>query len=272
MELIVENGEIKKAYGYDEAVLTLPDGIKRLCEGIFTSFIFLEHIHLPNSLEIIDEHVFNNCVVLEDMYIPDGVHTIGEYAFQYCLKMQTLHLPKELKRIENCTFRHCSSLKEVTVPEKVEYIDYDAFFGCEALEKFVSLNPECTYGRHVFYNCKNLKHLDAPLALSKLDDVQLSRVCLEYCRFPESFCEASKKAYENILKTPGEGFMTLVCENDDDRALGTLLNSVLDSSYTDLFLDKARQMHASRCIGALLEYKNRCGVGGIDGMMSEFEI
>lgn len=272
MELIVQNGEIQKAYGYDEPVIKIPKGITRLCEGIFTSFIFLTHIELPDGLKYIDEHVFNNCVVLEEAIIPDSVCAIGEYAFQYCLKMSKLHLPLNLKRVESCTFRHCSSLKEVLLPENVEFVDYDAFFGCEKLERFVALNSRCEFGQRAFYNCKSLKYLDAPRALKRLDEEQLSRVCANYCRDPESFSDASKAAYEELLRYPSKRVMELLCEKDEDDALAVLLKDVLDVSRTDEFLITARKYSASKCVSALLEYKNKKGIGGIDAMMSEFEI
>ena len=273
MDFQIENGELKKAWGYDEHV-TVPEGVTRLCEGVFASFAYLEEIELPSTLKIIEDHAFNNCMELRKLDIPNSVEVIGEYAFQYCKKAESVRLPASLTRIGSCTFRYCEALKSMSLPDSVSLVEYDAFFGCAALESFSAHNPECAFGRRVFYGCSSLKHLDAPAsALLRLDEEQLAEVCAGFCRTPRDFSQMAESAYRDALSKPSSVFMSLICRRDDDRALSSILQEgLLEPLYADAFIKTAQQSGANKCISALLEYKNRCGTGGIDAAMRELEL
>lgn len=76
--------------------MTLPDGITRIENGVFTK----------NKLE--------------SVVIPSSVTSIGNYAFYQNL-LTTIILPDDLTSIGNYTF-YGNSLKDVTIPEAVTHI------------------------------------------------------------------------------------------------------------------------------------------------------
>lgn len=141
---------------------TVPDGIKAVAGGAFSSCNQLTAVNLPASVEKLGYAVFEQCTSLERVNLPEGITSILNYTFSGCSKLQGVSLPSHLTHIGDGAFSRCASIQEVEIPSTVNYIGGYAFSGCAALYKVVLPEEVDTLGNAIFANCDNL---DMPLAI-----------------------------------------------------------------------------------------------------------
>ena len=64
--------------------VTIPNSVRTIGSGAFSSCGSLTSVTIPNSVTIIGEYAFNDCTDLQKVNIGNSVKTIGEYAFNKC--------------------------------------------------------------------------------------------------------------------------------------------------------------------------------------------
>ena len=102
-------------------------------------------IELPDSLKTIGYGAFTSCHGLKNMTIPSGVETIGENAFLNCRYLETISIPASVTSIGKSVFDSCSNLKTIEYAGTKEKWD--------ALTNGVNLGIAST--QNVTYNFKN---------------------------------------------------------------------------------------------------------------------
>ena len=81
------------------ALFFLPQSLKEIEEGAFSSCTALAQLNLPNGLKQVGEAAFSWCEGLTEVLVPDSVDTIGKRAFGSCknlikLEGRSVHGPK----------------------------------------------------------------------------------------------------------------------------------------------------------------------------------
>ena len=124
--------------------INVPDSVKKLCSGAFTSEkITAINISETSNLETIN-NAFSQSKGITSLYLPTGVKIIGG-TFAYCYKLEYIYnfenvimeftVNGETKNyIPSYFFQECA-LKEIKIPKNVTEIASDAFNGSRKLEK-----------------------------------------------------------------------------------------------------------------------------------------
>ena len=80
----------------------IPDGVKKVGGGAFSSCGKLTGIVIPDSVTEIGDSAFNLCTSLKSIEIPDSVTKIGDGVFQSCWSLEVLRVPfKDPVLVEN---------------------------------------------------------------------------------------------------------------------------------------------------------------------------
>ena len=94
---------------------------------------------IPNSF-------FKNNKILSRVVLPDSATIVGNEAFRDCSRLKEVVLPDTLQQIGNYAF-YQTSLKNVTLPESLT-----------------------SMGSYVFYNCDNLRSINIPSRVKRLEN------------------------------------------------------------------------------------------------------
>ena len=94
----------------DAIAITLPEGISKIADGVFWSFVELQSIEFPASLREIGEYAFRNCRKLTCVIFPEGMKHLGYWAFYACRNLQTAVIPASVSEIERGAFEICPLL------------------------------------------------------------------------------------------------------------------------------------------------------------------
>ena len=111
-------------------VYTVPDGITRIGEEVFSRLNHLKHIELPESLTEIGTGAFRYAGSLQSVTMHGKVNGIAAYTFDGCHSLQELNLPDSVAEIGAYAFNGCRSLKKLVIPKSVASIGERAFDGC----------------------------------------------------------------------------------------------------------------------------------------------
>ena len=139
---------------------TVPDGVKTICYGAFSSCISLHEIILPNSVEVIDNCAFFNCLNLKNINLTSNIRAIGKNAFNNCYNLSEITLPEIIDTIETGTFSGCSNLEKINVSDNLKSYGEIAFFGCVKLQNFRFPKELTTIGCAAFTNCQSLTEVN----------------------------------------------------------------------------------------------------------------
>ena len=93
-------------YNYVRSIY-MPNSVKSIGSGAFSSCIFLSNIDMPNSVISIGDYAFMDCSVLSNLVIPDGVISIGCGAFWKCNSLSSIVIPKSVKKMKGNPFMCC---------------------------------------------------------------------------------------------------------------------------------------------------------------------
>ena len=139
---------------------------------------------------------FEGCTNLQSIIIPQNVERIGEYAFSGCKSLTSITLPEKLERIEGYAFAS-SALHWIIIPNSVKKIDVGAFSKCENLVSVLfSNNSLDEFGSLLFSDCNNLKSIDIPEGVTKINSSAFSRCDkLTHVSFPESLVKIDQYAF-----------------------------------------------------------------------------
>ena len=143
-----------------ETSYTVPDGVKTICYGAFSSCISLHEIILPETIEIIDNCAFFNCLNLKNINLTSNIRYIGKNAFNNCYNLTEITLPELVDSIETGTFSGCSNLEKINVSDNLKSYGEIAFFGCVKLQNFRFPKSLTTIGCATFTNCQSLTEIN----------------------------------------------------------------------------------------------------------------
>ena len=192
-DFTIEDGVLKGYSGTSETV-TIPDGVKQINNGVFSSSS-IKKIIIPSSVTSIHSWAFDSCSSLEELSVvsdnqsfvssngvlyskdfskilrfPRGkassqfvinanVKTICDSAFYKCTSLSGVTLPSGVTSIEQYAFSSCSSLTSVTIPNSVTSIGDYAFYSCSSLTSVTIPNSVTSIGESAFQYCTNLTSL-----------------------------------------------------------------------------------------------------------------
>lgn len=128
--IIIDNVLVKADEGKTEGVVTIPDGITRICNSAFKDCDKVTSVIIPDSVIEIGDSAFEKCVGITDIIIPDSVTEIGYSAFYGCKKLSSIKLSANITEIEDKTFFDCWALESIDIPEGVTTLGsgvFDAF-------------------------------------------------------------------------------------------------------------------------------------------------
>lgn len=184
--------------------VSVPAGVKTICEDAFAGNGHLEEITIPSSVRVIENGAFRGCENLEKVNLAEGLEEIGSGAFSLCSKLTNIHLPgtvtvigagvfagdTQLKGIDTSKNEcfHCENgvlydlkkdrliqyfssnqAEEFFMPDSVKDVERYAFWGCQNLEK-VSLSPYLlSIPEYMFSNCRDLKTVVIPYSVRNID-------------------------------------------------------------------------------------------------------
>ena len=181
-----------------------------------------DSVSIPEGVAKIDEGVFSGKSNLLSIRIPDSVISIGREAFSNCSNLKNIAIPKGVKNIGSAAFCGCSHLKSVELSGSDIWIDREAFGDCSELEN-ISLSNVLSIGPQAFRNCTSLKSIS--VSMSDLKDKYSDMCCpinalflsgngkceigdeafsgctnLETAVLAERVCAIGKKAFSNCTK------------------------------------------------------------------------
>ena len=148
---------------------TIPNDVKSIGIGAFSSCNDLTSISIPNSVTIIYGGAFDSCRDLTSVTIPNNVTSIGPSIFSDCSSLATITIPNSITSIPTNAFFNCSSLISITIPNSVTSIENSAFSGCSKLTSITIPNSVTSIGDNAFYNCTGLTSIIVELENSKYD-------------------------------------------------------------------------------------------------------
>ena len=72
--------------------ITLPAGLKRIPDELFSGCASLTEVNLPDGLEEIDYQAFYNCKAITSLVLPANVTLVGKNVFYYWTADQTIYV------------------------------------------------------------------------------------------------------------------------------------------------------------------------------------
>ena len=190
-------------YNYVRSIY-MPNSVKSIGSGAFSSCIFLSNIDMPNSVISIGDYAFMDCSVLSNLVIPDGVISIGCGAFWKCNSLSSIVIPKSVKKMKGNPFMCWNGKLKVfstmftyvggvlfdkkrqkiitcqnnevsyTIPAGVTSIGEGAFENCKSLLSIILPNSVTSIGDKAFCNCSSLKDIVLPNGLTNIGDSTFS--------------------------------------------------------------------------------------------------
>ena len=188
----IENG-ILKAYVGEEAVISVPEGVHTIGEGVFKGMSWLLDVSLPASLKKIEAMAFKGCRKLKKLSFPEGLEEVGEYAFHRCHDLEELIFPKSMTGVGVCAFLYCDSLKKVVMEGPVNL--GKALFSHDLMLQEISLNKNVdssNFTDEVFEGCVHIHKI----TLS--DEVYETDNLIEVLNSRSSYPETVKKIAESV--------------------------------------------------------------------------
>lgn len=119
------------------------------------------NITIPNSVKELGEGTFSSCVNLKSIHLPDGISVLPAYTFKRCYALDDIRFPANLKIIDSNCFESCSSIKDFVIPDTVTAVGANAFRSCDNLESLTIGRSVTQIGLGSCYECPKLKRLNA---------------------------------------------------------------------------------------------------------------
>jgi len=168
--------------------IEIPDGVVRICAGVFSDISALTSVVVPSSVEYIEDAGFNNCINLSKITIPsslifafdsfNGCSNLKELEIYYSndvsslidaiqnwgLKetIETLTIEAGITETGTWTFDSFQSLISVTLPNTLELIGQNSFSRCLALESITIPEGVTTIDGYAFEESTGLISITIP--------------------------------------------------------------------------------------------------------------
>ena len=95
---------------------TVRKGTRVICDEAF-KYCNLESITLPQGVKSIGNGAFSSCKALTSITLPQGVKSIGDCTFSNCKALTSITLPQGIKSIEYWAFYECFALTSIRIPK-----------------------------------------------------------------------------------------------------------------------------------------------------------
>ena len=102
--------------------IVIPESVRKIYKGCFSSCHSLQQIDLPSRLIFLDEYVFSSCRSLKTITLPKGIAYIPSFCFSECTALETVKVSTKLAIVNHRAFGGCRNLTELT-----PYGDLDDF-------------------------------------------------------------------------------------------------------------------------------------------------
>ena len=169
----------------------IPEGVKKIDNGVFSFCKNLKSVKIPESVTEIGFNAFWECESLDNVVLPSNLKRLGNSAFEDCNSLTKIVIPEGVKDILSSTFSNCKSLKEVTLPKSLESMWRYSFAKCSSLTEIVIPKGVESIGSRCFQECKNLKKIFIPKSVLWLD-----YNCFKECPNLTIYCEADSQPGE----------------------------------------------------------------------------
>lgn len=108
---------------------TVPDGVKKLNDGVFENNTYLVSVTLPEGLKEIGATAFKGCVSLKTVNYPSTLEVIGDSAFENCSSLQNAKLNQGLHTLGARAFYHNYALTSAELPATLVSVGRNVFEG-----------------------------------------------------------------------------------------------------------------------------------------------
>ena len=142
----------------------IPEGIKIIDTGAFSSRVYIETLELPTTLERVNEEAFYKCTKLISVVIPENVSYIGVRSFANLSNLQELLIMESdtALKIANYSFRDNKKITFIKIPKRVNFTGTGAFFANTKVTEFELTEGLTELGTGTFYGCYSLKRVKIP--------------------------------------------------------------------------------------------------------------
>lgn len=188
---------------------------------------------IPNTVKTIKSGAFSTCSNLVDITIPDSVMSIESYAFLQCFNLEKLYLSKNLRTIDEEAFYECVKLKNLSIPDSVSYIGINSFKICSGLETLTlgrGLNSVTT---EAFRNCRNLKKVEIPSNITKIENA-----AFWYCDNIEEVCFEGSEDQWNAITIENNNYPIINAKVNFNCDIQTSGGGSLGFEEDDRFMSK----------------------------------
>lgn len=166
--------------------VTIENGVKVICSGMFNNCSKISDITIPESVESIEPLGFGRCTGLKSAVIGSGVRIIDMWAFMNCSKLEKINIPDSVERIYSEAFKDCTNVSEVYIGSGLKSIISSAFSG-DTLIKSITVSEEnnrFSSDNGVLYNKDKTRLLIYPQSKPETEYVLPSTVkTIEYSAF-----------------------------------------------------------------------------------------
>lgn len=134
--------------------------------------------------------------------IPDSVEFICDGSFRNNRFIEKVTLPSCLKGIGKEAFKGCICLKEIIFPSNIRFIGDDAFNGTGVIDINLKDTQIETLNKNSFYDCDNLRYIELPESLRKIETGALYHTCIRNLVLPDSIIFIEEDAiYSDYMKS-----------------------------------------------------------------------
>lgn len=104
----IDQSKLPWALYKDEiSVVSIGDGVKTVCDGVFKGYPSLSKVNIRNGVESIGAVSFSNCKKLKSVSLSNSVLTIGTDAFSGCDKLEEVTMSNAIQTISSKAFYGC---------------------------------------------------------------------------------------------------------------------------------------------------------------------
>ena len=161
---------------------TVPQGVKKICNGAFKGCEKLDTLTLPISIVEIESNAFERCTKLTDIYYRGSLeqwllnvkvmalaavgYNLWLYDGQEYRKVENIILPETITEIRANAFYYCKSLKSVKFSSRLLKIGDSAFNKTNIGPSLDIPNTVISIGQYSFFNCNNIFTINLPESIS----------------------------------------------------------------------------------------------------------
>ena len=134
---------------------SIPQGIKRIGDYVFSGRRDLTAIEIPEGVESIGVSAFDMCQNLSSITLPTTLKTVGERAFFGCSPISSATFYDGFESVGEKAFGR-TGITSLVFPPSTALIGVAAFRECASLQSLEVLSPTCSIQSYAFADCPRL--------------------------------------------------------------------------------------------------------------------